>query len=131
MTLSVRKSIAEDVDHLQTCLDRDEYHKGQRASDWMQYGTLISFHSEIGPLYHVSLQQIDATRYIHFQHDPTISKRHLAVAMSKGINWLKAESKKEGVEELSFTSTVLPLIEFFIKHHGFVAVGHDEYKAGL
>jgi hypothetical protein len=131
MILQVRQSIEEDIQHLQSCLDCDEFHKGQKASDWAECLRLISFHSDIGPVYHVGIQQEGTERRISFQHDQTVGKKHLAVAMSKGIAWLKQECRKEGTTALVFNSTAPSLIAFFIKHHGFVAAGNDDFKAGL
>jgi hypothetical protein len=130
VNLQVRKSIQEDIEHLQSCLDRDSSHKGQSAEQWKRSGVLVSFHGDIGPLYHICLQQTGTQRRIHFQHDPAISRRRMALAMAKGIKWLKVESKKEGVTELVFNSTAEPLINFFA-NFGFVAVGNEDYKADL
>lgn len=131
MQLSVRSADSDDIKHLQVCLDSDEYHQGQKANDWAMYSRLIAFHSEIGPIYFVGLQQDGTERRIHFQHDPTVGKKHLIVAMSKGISWLKNECRKEGTTALVFNSQAPSLIEFFVRHHGFLAVEHNDYKAGL
>ena len=130
MEVFARVAIPADVLHLQSCLDQDEFHNGQKAEDWNTQGKLVSYHSTEGPLYYTCLQQNGTQRRISFQHDQSVAKRKLAIGMKYGIEWLKAESKREGCTELIFKSEAPSLIAFF-EHFGFRPAPDNDFIVSL